>query len=282
MISSGGAWTWSAGINARASPNPAAGSTVLISGVPGAGKTVLMTHLRTQWDGEDDRPLGVELDLEDLRGADVLAEALKYRLQGRFSRLAERFLPSLGVSAGGAFRLHQETLGRVMAAFARRSRAPDEITALLKRHGGARPAWMPAAEAFRELLAKGLIQAHPKRFLRYTCPIPSMLSFCAAGAGNGLHRAALLGDAEELRECLAEGDDPNALDALGRTPLHIACGEEWPEIRDMLFESGADPEIRDAEGKTPAGCAPVRPSRAESLAAEPRPDNADGGSDFSI
>ena len=74
---------------------PAAGSTVLITGVPGAGKTALMTYLQMQWDGTGDRPLGIELDLEDLQSPQSMAAAVTDTLRSPAASLRHGFfLPS--------------------------------------------------------------------------------------------------------------------------------------------------------------------------------------------
>jgi ankyrin repeat protein len=38
-----------------------------------------------------------------------------------------------------------------------------------------------------------------------------------------LHKAALLGNAERVKELLKKGADPNTQDKYGRTPLHKAA-----------------------------------------------------------
>ncbi len=40
-----------------------------------------------------------------------------------------------------------------------------------------------------------------------------------------LHKAALLGDVERVKELLKKGADPNIKDKKGRTPLHEAA--QW-------------------------------------------------------
>ncbi len=42
----------------------------------------------------------------------------------------------------------------------------------------------------------------------------------------GLHRAALVGDAEGVRRALQDGADVNALDSLGRTVIMCAVAGE--------------------------------------------------------
>ena len=49
---------------------------------------------------------------------------------------------------------------------------------------------------------------------------------------------------------LGLGADVNAVDAAGRTPLHVA---QSPAVAIQLLANDADPEMVDKEGLTPAG-----------------------------
>ena len=62
-----------------------------------------------------------------------------------------------------------------------------------------------------------------------------------AAAYQGLHAAALRGDAPALAKLLNSGAALNATDAAGRTPLHVAAFARQPEAVRALLQAGADP-----------------------------------------
>ncbi len=66
-----------------------------------------------------------------------------------------------------------------------------------------------------------------------------------------LHKVALLGDAERVKELLKKGADPNTQDEKGQTPLHIAASEGHVDVVKLLLVYGADPTVKDKDGKTP-------------------------------
>ena len=152
----------------------------------------------------------------------------------------------------GAFELHQELLARVMEEITELGQSASEVVGFLTTHGGDRPAGMAPADAFRALLSRGLIQRLPidARTL-YACPVLSLTSYCAAGAGNPLHHTVMAGDGEGTAARLKAGQDPNGRDIRGRTPLHIAAEQYWPNLMDDLLRFGADTEARDNRGRTP-------------------------------
>ncbi len=61
-----------------------------------------------------------------------------------------------------------------------------------------------------------------------------------------------VGDAERVRELLAEGMDPNTCNRHGRPALIVAARALIPEsvVVDALLDAGADPQATDADGRT--------------------------------
>ena len=55
--------------------------------------------------------------------------------------------------------------------------------------------------------------------------------------------AVLSSDTERLRASIANGADPNSLDALGATPLYYAITRGDAETVDALLDAGADIEL---------------------------------------
>ncbi len=75
-----------------------------------------------------------------------------------------------------------------------------------------------------------------------------------AERSNGVYsvlEAAEAGDSKVLAARLEEGADPNMVDELGNTPLHLAVRGKSSKVVQMLLSAGADPQAVDAAGKTP-------------------------------
>ena len=89
------------------------------------------------------------------------------------------------------------------------------------------------------------------------------MSYIVAGSGAYADEARLL-DREwmkraspvEVEELLERGAALDARDKSGVTPLHFAAQQNMnPEATSLLLELGADPSVRDGNGKLPADLA---------------------------
>lgn len=71
-------------------------------------------------------------------------------------------------------------------------------------------------------------------------------------ATMSVHEAARCGYINQVRVCLLDGEDVNARDAAGATPLHMAAMGGWLETTQLLLDQGALPDARDKlTGGTP-------------------------------
>ena len=71
---------------------------------------------------------------------------------------------------------------------------------------------------------------------------------CAATAGpETLFEAIQAGDANRVKELLADGADVEATDEMETTPLQMAAREGHPKIIELLLDADADPNA-EADG----------------------------------
>ena len=179
----------------------------------------------------------------------------------------------------GEFSAYQRLLARVMEDIRETGNSASELLGLLTSHGGDSPAGMAPRDAFRALLSRGLVQRRPGTAAdRFACPISSLVSYCVAGTGNPLHRDAMTGNEAEVSALLRDGFDPNGRDIRGRTPLHIAAEQYWPNFIDELLRAGANPQALDNRDRTPAEVQrrdpildPVRPLPTPAAPEPPKP-----------
>ena len=67
-----------------------------------------------------------------------------------------------------------------------------------------------------------------------------------------LHKAALDGNIEAVKQAIADGADVNAKDdLLGETPLRHAAVKDHKEIAELLIAEGADVNAKVNGGRTP-------------------------------
>lgn len=80
---------------------------------------------------------------------------------------------------------------------------------------------------------------------------------------RALHIATQRGLTACVRELLAWGAEPDAVDPNGSTALHTAVMRQVPEAITVLLENGADPDKADHFGQTPRQLAAPQPGIAE-------------------
>jgi len=64
-----------------------------------------------------------------------------------------------------------------------------------------------------------------------------------------LHRAAADGDIDALEAGIEAGENVDATDRRGMTPLHKAAANGQVKAVSVLLDRGADPELKDREGR---------------------------------
>jgi ankyrin repeat protein len=62
---------------------------------------------------------------------------------------------------------------------------------------------------------------------------------------RGIMAAAAKGDAEEIKDLIAKGENPSIRDNHGRTPLHVAVFGGHHEVMRILANAGVDPNALD-------------------------------------
>ena len=78
---------------------------------------------------------------------------------------------------------------------------------------------------------------------------------------NAFIRAAGRGDLMSVRHFLSQGAHLDAKDENGSTALHVACGNNYPEVAQHLFMQGANCAVSNNAGRTPLQEAWCRGSR---------------------
>jgi ankyrin repeat protein len=68
---------------------------------------------------------------------------------------------------------------------------------------------------------------------------------------SAIHAAAAKGDDETLEECIRLGQDVDAMDEHGETPLHVAVREGQEMTVMTLLHAGASSALRDGVGLLP-------------------------------
>ena len=66
-------------------------------------------------------------------------------------------------------------------------------------------------------------------------------------AYSGLHAAAARGDVAEIERRIAAGENKEATDARGRTPLHVAAFQKKHDAARALLRLGADPNKQESD-----------------------------------
>ncbi|MYK91841.1 MAG: hypothetical protein F4026_06840 [Synechococcus sp. SB0669_bin_8] len=79
---------------------------------------------------------------------------------------------------------------------------------------------------------------------------------------SALHEAVRKGHGDVVAVFMAAGADPDDPTALGKTPLHLAAATGSVEMCNILLEAGADPALVDQDGVTALGVA-VREGHTE-------------------
>ena len=68
--------------------------------------------------------------------------------------------------------------------------------------------------------------------------------------GTPLHIAAAAGNIAEVQRLIAAGENPNAQNSLGWTPIYFAIISDEEETMQTLIGLGADIDVTDSNSKT--------------------------------
>ena len=140
-------------------------------------------------------------------------------------------------------------------------------------------------EVIEYLLSKG---ADPNTISDMGTPLLSAIMFSRDGAVDALLAAsadpnigagmappaiccaAAMGNGEQVSKLLGAGGSVSAVDSDGWTPLHCALDGGHRDVADQLVKAGADPGVKDKQGRTAA-------DMVAGLSSQPAPAPADAG-----
>jgi len=88
----------------------------------------------------------------------------------------------------------------------------------------------------------------------------------ASGSSSSpLHEAVKLGSTDQVQLLLEKGANPNIRDSKGDTPLHYALRDDAVFMVDLLLKHGANPDMTDRSGKSPLRIASSIDSELEKM-----------------
>ena len=74
---------------------------------------------------------------------------------------------------------------------------------------------------------------------------------CAASKKQNIWEAVAANDTDTIVMLIALGQNVNAKDDDGSTPLHYAAAKSNKEVNELLIVEGADVNAKDEDGETP-------------------------------